>query len=517
MVRLMLVVALALSLAACGGGSDGLSRSEEKELEALVAAAEAAKAQADAARAEAEAARAEAEAARVQAEAEKAQAEAEVQHQLREAQRAREAADLARQQAEEAREAAQAAQQAADAARGDATAAEREREEAEAAAAAATQAQLQAEAGRARAGLVGTQITDAPGVTAKYQAPALVTVPGTAFDNPSGSSAGRWYVTRAGLKGTANEDTIVVYSDVGPNVATPIQQAHALTGRPEHPDKTYTEVGNFLETTIVAADANFVTVGSSVLIGHTTNIEVNRDTDDPPDGTDDETSPISGTFDGVSGTFRCAATPSATACSVRNTGAGYVLGDGTWTFRTSKTAKVSVADDRFMYFGWWRRRATASDTFTYRVFSQPTADLTGSGFNDLGGSAVYEGPAIGQYAIHPPLGTSLSHGEFNATARFTANFGTNTLSGTVSEFDVAPGWSLALQGAAGNMADGSIDAGNVSWTIEGTTQTGGMWTGYFHSEVDPYAGHQPDGLTGTFDADYGGVGKLRGAYGAHRR
>ena len=55
----------------------------------------------------------------------------------------------------------------------------------------------------------------------------------------------------------------------------------------------------------------------------------------------------------------------------------------------------------------------------------------------------------------------------------------------------------------------------VSWTIDGTTEDGGGWSGDFHSEIFVYDGHKPDGLTGEFDAVYSDVGRLRGAYGAH--
>ena len=427
MFRVLLAVGLLLSLAACGGGSDGLNRNEEKALEERLAQAEAERAKAiaekaiaDADRARAEAAKAAAEAARATAEAEKVEADA-----------ARVAAELV---AEALRQAAEAARDTAETAQQEANEAAEARARAEAEAAAVNQAQLEAEAARARMGLADATLilTDTVTVTADYRAPARVSVPGTTFNSPTGTPVGRWYATRVHTDGAANEDTIVVYSDVGPDVPTPIKEAHRSTNPfAGHPTKTYTDDGNFVHTTVAGTDdANYIKMSTPVLIGHSTNIPVNQDTDETTGP--DATSPISGSFDGVSGTFRCSAAPADDACSVRNTGAGYVLGDGTWTFRTSKNATVKIADANFMYFGWWRRRPTATDTFRYQVFSDPAAALTGDGFDALGDSATYEGPAIGHYAIHPPLGTNLSHGEFNATARFTANFVTNRLSGTVS-------------------------------------------------------------------------------------
>ena len=105
MVRLMLVLGLVLSLAACGGSrTDGLSMSEEETLEARLEAAEAARAAAEAAKVAAEADKAAAEAAKVAAEAAKVAAEAD-----------KAAAEAAQAAAEAAQAAAEAAQAAAEA------------------------------------------------------------------------------------------------------------------------------------------------------------------------------------------------------------------------------------------------------------------------------------------------------------------------------------------------------------------------------------------------------------------
>ena len=195
--------------------------------------------------------------------------------------------------------------------------------------------------------------------------------------------------------------------------------------------------------------------------------------------------------------------------------------DGDWTFRTSKNSKVNVPDGEFMSFGWWRQKTNLAGTFAYRTFSSigEESAVSGNGFATLQGSATYEGPAIGQYAIYQPLGTQSNHGEFKATARFTANFDTDRLSGSVSGFGVSPGWSLTLKETS--MSNGTVAEGDVSWTIDGNIQDGGNWNGAFHSEIAPYVDHIPDGLTGTFDAAYGPtaspVGRLVGAFGTHKK
>ena len=271
---------------------------------------------------------------------------------------------------------------------------------------------------------------------------------------------------------------------------------------------------SLLAITVSDQHNNLITSSHFPSPGRTATIPLTIDSTDDDVDNDDMTAKLRGSFDGASGTFQC----SGGACTVRNTGGGYVL-DGTWTFRTSKSSRVSVPDGEFMHFGWWRKKTNQTGAFTYGTFSDVGIAVSGSGFTSLQGSATYEGPAIGQYAIYQPLGTQSNHGAFKATARFTANFDTEMLSGSVSGFDVSSGWSLTLQGTS--MSGGSVSQGAVSWTIDGNIQDGGNWDGAFHSEIDPYVDHIPDGLAGTFDAEYGGtdnpVGRLVGAFGTHKR
>ena len=590
MVRLMLVLGLVLSLAACGGSrTDGLSQADEETLEALLdaavaeraqaeadkvaaeadkvaaeadkvaaeadkaaaeaaqaaaeaaqvvaeaaqAAAEAAQAAAEAAQAvaeaaqaigeadkvaaeaaqvAAEAAQAAAEAAQVVAEAAQATAEAEAQYQLREAAAARQEAETARQEATAARQEAAAARQEAETARQETETAEQARERLAAEADKARQEALQAEAGVALTGLGGTALdlpTDSVGP--KYRAPASVSAPNVTFISPRGSSAGKWYATTASNQGQMTDDTIVVYSDVGAPASTPIMEVY--NGFAEDTDNT-----NLLAITISNAHNNLIASSRFPTGGRTVTIPLTIDSTDDDVDNDDMTAKLSGTFDRrASGTFQC----SGGACTVRHTGGGYVL-DGDWTFRTSKNSKVNVPDGDFMSFGWWRQKTNdATGAFAYGTFSSigVNSAVSGNGFATLQGSATYEGPAIGQYAIYQPLGTQSNHGEFKATARFAANFDTDRLSGSVSGFDASPGWSLTLKETS--MSNGTVQEGDVSWTIDGNIQDGGKWNGAFHSEIAPYVDHIPDGLTGEFDAAYGPtaspVGRLVGAFGTHKK
>ena len=486
MVRLMLVLGLVLSLAACSGGDriDGLSEAEEAALQERVDVAEAA---------------------RIKAEEEKATADAEKAAAEEETRIAEEEQERQRQAAEDALLAAEAAKREQDRLKAEA---EKARLEA-----------LQTESSVALMGLSAEGLS-VPTVVPKYRAPATVSAtgvtPDVTFTSPRGSSAGKWYATTASNQGQTTQDTIVVYSDVKAPESVAIQTVYPNRFEPVA-DTNFLEIS--LNNDDTASDIHKKIKSSGFPTGgRTDSIDLTIEADDT-NTEKDLTKQIRGTFDGASGYYQCSNT-GGDACSVEHTGAGYVFKAGTWTFRTSTSAKVKVPDKEFMHFGWWRRK-TDEGAFSYRTFSSAgVTPASGGEFDALEGSATYEGPAIGQYAIYQPLGTQSNHGEFKATARFMANFDTNRISGSVSGFNVSPGWSLTLKDTS--MAGGTVDPpnnndANVSWNIDGNTLDGGTWNGRFHSEIQPYAGHVPDGLTGTFDAVYGTVGRLRGAYGAHRK
>ena len=471
--------------------------------EADKAIAEADKVAAEAAQAAAEADKAAAEADKAKAEADKAIAEAEVQHQLREAAAARQEAETARQEAETARQEADTARGEADTAREDAAAEQREKERLAAETAEQQQATTRAEATLVLSGLETATTSLAPSnVDANYRASATVAATDATFTSTQGSSAGRWYATTAHGRSGGNEDTLVVYTDVEAPESEPIRDR-------------YPAFGEDYEISIDSSDHGDKVASSSFPSTSNTRIfDLTRRTEGTlADAVPNLTAGISGRFDGASGTFTCTSSD-ADGCSVFNSGATYTF-NGTWTFKTSSSATVRVPDTNYMYFGWWRQKDN-TEAFTYNTFSMPGIAPGGGSFDALTGSATYEGPAIGLYAIYQPLGAQSGHGEFKATARFSANFSANTLSGSVTGFDVNPDWSLTL--GSTSMSGGTASGDSVSWTIGDSTREGGTWTGDFHSDAEPFPdpGYHPDGLTGTFDANYDTVARIRGAYGAHR-
>ena len=89
------------------------------------------------------------------------------------------------------------------------------------------------------------------------------------------------------------------------------------------------------------------------------------------------------------------------------------------------------------------------------------------------------------------------------------------LSGTVTNFSNASDWTLSLN--ARLMTDGEVvNGGTVTWEIgDAVSQHTGNWTAKFFSEAT-YGGQTPDGVAGEFDARYDDVGRLIGAFGAHK-
>ena len=559
-----LMAAAGIALAACSGGG-GLNEDESAALQERLDTAEADTAEALVAQKAAEAAEKAAQAEKVTAEAEKLKAETEktaAEIAKAAADDARDAAVAVAQDAQKAAEAAAAsAKQAAAAlveakaaeeqAKVDQKAAEDEAAEAErlrrlAVAAADTEeqrrqqaeaekdrleqvaedAQQQANRAKARTALIGLGGLDATAadagtvspVTPRYRMTALVTTnPAVTFGNPQRSSSGRWSITTLSKSGSTHNDKLVVYSDMGaPTRVLITEHGDYMSRFVDVPDTSR------ISATIAAADAERIASSQFPRGGLTKTFEPTIDSDHSDIGgdansdgnlrNDYDTVRFSGSFDGASGTFECM----GDMCTIEHQGGNrYIVSANNWSFTTSKTARVSVDDDSYMYFGWWRRVQLDDESFSYDTFSGGMYPVSGGGFDDLVGSATYNGPAVGQYAIYQPADSDSGTGSFTAQARLEADFDTNMLSGQVTNFSNASNWTVTLNKASmqgGNVDD---DTGTVSWVIGSRTEDGGMWDARFFSDVTPYAGHIPEGVVGDFTAQFGEVGRLTGAFGAH--
>ena len=253
---------------------------------------------------------------------------------------------------------------------------------------------------------------------------------------------------------------------------------------------------------------------------------------------------------GARGTFTCASDtqPAANGCRVTNQNTHFSF-FGPWVFTPDKSARVRVDDTEYMYFGWWARQTNPNDTagtWAFRTFHGPTAARSSStDIARLSGTATYVGTAAGFYSFFQPLDTSSDYGEFTAKATLRANFTrTNTagetVSGTLDGFTTRngnregrPDWTVtlkqtAISGATVTAARVPDGVGPVSWKIKDeavSAPDAGTWEAAFYSNLpNPQRGTTvdeedatPTGIAGTFEAEYHDVGKMVGAFGAHKQ
>ncbi len=298
---------------------------------------------------------------------------------------------------------------------------------------------------------------------------------------------------------------------------------------------------------------------------------------DPETFRDDKRYPLRWTYEtpgsiaGARGTFTCASGsgngPAKPAdpniCGVTNQNNHFSF-NGPWVFTPDSGAQIQLDDAEYMYFGWWARQLNPNNsagTWTFHTFHGPATGgnrSTEAEIARLSGPATYKGVAAGYYSFFQPLDSSSDYGEFTATATLRANFtetggslgGDETVSGTIDNFrtingnrEGRPDWIVTLKqttitgsrvgtvgGGAGGAGVEALRAGApVSWKIEGeavSAPDAGEWEAAFYSNL-PAAKRggtgavnqedaTPAGIAGTFEAEYHNVGKMVGAFGAHK-
>ena len=403
-----------IAAAACSG-SDGLSTAQEEELQDRLAAAEAAEAEAERLRQAQAAAAAEAERLRQAEEEARKQAEADAEA----AREAQEAAEAAREAAREAQEAAEEAKRLAEEEAAElerqAAAAEAERQRlADAAAEAERQRQAaqqqqqqqqlqeqltaaqQAEV-RARASAFGTQLND-PG---EGEATVEWTRGNTLTFRPQGtmtrgsaapSVPGGWQsASFTGLTGTAatlTDESVYLYTNIQAPSSRAFWKVHNVEVAATAADDLNLET-NADDPTPTAA-ARVVRVGTSLDYDDVTTYNI----------------AVTGTYDGVSGTYTC-----TTGCVIADgpdadtdiTAADFdpddwvLLADGersfvtgTWGFKPGSITSLVKAedqadqDDAFLYFGAWSSIPDNINGTTYD-------------FRYVAGGGAEEGAALGNF------------------------------------------------------------------------------------------------------------------------
>ena len=411
--------------------------------------------------------------------------------------------------------------------------AERERLERE-----AEEAAARARRAGARSALdgLGEDFTASVSVTPRYSALATVIADPTSgtpnpanavpFASKSRSSASGWSVTTLSNTDADPADYLVVYSNVGPPTRVLLTDAISDFTADDNPKTSAIEE---VRKGIQNADGRDIRSGSfPTQEGDNKSFDNNYDTDDPGDSLPNIVR-ISGYFHDAPGHFQCTA-DDQTPCTIGRRGDRYTIESGSWAFHAADTARALVDDGSYMYFGWWKREPASGGpsflAFADGMGADNSATRTAEGnFDNLGGSATYRGPAVGQYAIYQALGAQSSSGSFTARAELTADFTANMLSGTVSNFSNSPDWTVTLSAASmeGGNVDGTAGDEKVGWTIgDDASARQGDWEAEFFSEAE-YVGQVPDGVVGTFSAIFDGdedegdeVGRIVGAFGARK-
>ena len=153
------------------------------------------------------------------------------------------------------------------------------------------------------------------------------------------------------------------------------------------------------------------------------------------------------------------------------------------------------------------------------------------------GRALHRGAArLGNHPVRRFNARCLDSGLIAPGADFKLrhypNFDDEMVDGTIDQFTDHPDWTLTLKHRA--ISDGVIapsDAGDavnsVSWQIDGEATAAldsGTWEAAFYSNL-PAAQRTstneedavPTVMAGTFEAEYENVGRIIGAFGAHKQ
>lgn len=249
-----------------------------------------------------------------------------------------------------------------------------------------------------------------------------------------------------------------------------------------------------------------------------------------------------GTYNGASGTYVCDTGGTAGGCGATFNSAGISLTSGTWTFVHPKGAMTSEPDRNYLYFGWWLRKDKDGMPTHASAFHGMEGTVTAPTVNldTIDGSATYVGKAAGKFALSNLLDGTGDAGHFTADATLEAKFGSGAsagITGMIDNFmanDKSVPWSVSLHragwGAAGaitapadNAATAAVDEGRATtWSIDGNSASAsGTWSGQTYDEAATGAADDgsnvPTTVIGTFQSEFGSIGRMVGGFGATKQ
>ena len=220
------------------------------------------------------------------------------------------------------------------------------------------------------------------------------------------------------------------------------------------------------------------------------------------------------------------------------------MADPTWVFQPDdKAATADVADEDYLYFGWWKNEPAEAEeegTFDYgfRTFASGSQPFTAESdaMEDVEGKATYSGAATGKYALEKGsrLAPEYEADAFTARASLTANFGdgeaAGTIKGTITDFVNAnpagtslDNWEVTLNEIplTAQCSFESTDSiatmrplMTTRWRRSASVKsTSGVWSGAFFGNGREDG--QPGSVAGRFSATFDEANThIAGSYGA---
>ena len=269
-------------------------------------------------------------------------------------------------------------------------------------------------------------------------------------------------------------------------------------------------------------------------------------------GTTVERLEFPGTWRGVPGTFICS---TQGQCNTQGEGISVsaelndkgeevlmaTFADGReWVFQpTDKAATADVADEDYLYFGWWKNEPaektgeTPAFAYGFRTFASGSQPFDADGMTKVEGRATYSGAATGKYALEKGsrLAPQYEADAFTARASLTASFGgsdvAGTIKGTITDFVNAnpagtslANWKVTLNeillmadDVAFESTDGGTSENNAVAEIGGVMSDSGVWSGEFFGNGREDG--QPGSVAGRFSATFMDANThIAGSYGA---
>ena len=175
---------------------------------------------------------------------------------------------------------------------------------------------------------------------------------------------------------------------------------------------------------------------------------------------------------------------------------------GTWRFFSSSGVRQTT-DMEYLYFGFWKSvpEAIGGDYQYEHIYGGNGAVANRA---DLTGVARFRGGAVGEYVVRNQAGESDRIGTFTANANLTADFGGDTLGGSITDFrdgsQTLTGWIVTLGGGVADEPSGSTAFAGASVTNAltdarfGNARGTGMWSATLHGTQNI--------RTGMIEADY---------------